>query len=156
MHPGAAQRLARGVSAKQQQALAKHPPLTGRAVFENSALRRKAFYADAQTLIFKAEVREALAWLKSAGLSARSTVARTSQSANLICIRRAFAMGVCSRVWRGLRISTEARQAGRTVLRHQRPSVVKFFAPWRLPLARQRSCVKTRSRVSYSSRFRLK
>lgn len=68
MHPGAAQRLARGVSAKQQQALAKHPPLTERAVFENSALRRKAFYSDAHTLIFQAEVREALTWLKSAGL----------------------------------------------------------------------------------------
>ena len=68
MHPGADQRRARGVSAKQQQALAKHPLVTTRAVFENAALRRKAFYADDHTLIFQAEVREALAWLKAAGL----------------------------------------------------------------------------------------
>jgi site-specific DNA-methyltransferase (adenine-specific) len=68
MHPGAVQRRARGVNAKQQQALAKHPSQTARSVFENSTLRRKAFYADSQTLIFQAEVREALGWLKEAGL----------------------------------------------------------------------------------------
>lgn len=84
MHPGAAQRLARGVSAKQQQALAKHPPLTERAVFENPELCRKAFYADAHTLIFQAEVREALAWLKSAGLFVDCIVTSRSKLEGLL------------------------------------------------------------------------
>ncbi|MGO9706599.1 MAG: DUF2357 domain-containing protein [Limisphaerales bacterium] len=41
---------------------------TDRSVFENSTLRRKAFYADSRILIFQAEVREALGWLKEVGL----------------------------------------------------------------------------------------
>jgi site-specific DNA-methyltransferase (adenine-specific) len=68
LHPGVAQRLEHGLTAKQQQALAKHPLPTDEAAFGNTELRRRAFYADSGCLIFHAEVRQALDWLKSAGL----------------------------------------------------------------------------------------
>ena len=68
MHPGAVQRHKRGLTAKQQQALAKHPPITRQAIFESPELTRRAFYADSRCLIFHAEVRDALGWLKAAGL----------------------------------------------------------------------------------------
>ncbi len=68
LHPGVAQRRARGLTSKQQQSLAKKPLPLEQAVFENASIRRKAFYADSHCLIFNADVREALAWLKSAGL----------------------------------------------------------------------------------------
>jgi site-specific DNA-methyltransferase (adenine-specific) len=68
LHPGEAQRKERGLTTKTQQQLAKHPLLTDQAVFENPALRKRAFYADATCLIFQAEVSEALSWLKDAGL----------------------------------------------------------------------------------------
>jgi site-specific DNA-methyltransferase (cytosine-N4-specific) len=70
MHPGILQRTNRGLTAKQQQALAKNPKVTPRAVFQNPELRRRAFYADEHSLIFHAEVKEAISWLKEAGVEA--------------------------------------------------------------------------------------
>ena len=68
LHPGEAQRREKGITAKEQQLLAKKPAVTSQAVFENPQLRKKAFYADAHCLIFHADVCDALGWLKNAGL----------------------------------------------------------------------------------------
>jgi site-specific DNA-methyltransferase (adenine-specific) len=68
LHPGSTLRNKRGISAKDQQARAKHPIVLPQAVFESRALRKKAFYGDKHCLIFCAEVREALVWLRDAGL----------------------------------------------------------------------------------------
>ncbi|MCX6907001.1 MAG: site-specific DNA-methyltransferase [Verrucomicrobia bacterium] len=70
LHPGVVQRRRRGLTAQQQQALAKHPAPTPQDVFRSRELRRRAFYADAHSLIFNAEIHEALGWLRSAGLEA--------------------------------------------------------------------------------------
>jgi site-specific DNA-methyltransferase (cytosine-N4-specific) len=68
MQPGAALRRKRGLSAKEQQARAKHPVVIAQEVFESPSLTRRAYYADNNCLIFCAEVREALGWLREAGL----------------------------------------------------------------------------------------
>lgn len=68
MNTGAAQRRERGITAKQQQILAKNPETTPQQVFESKALRKKAFYSDSHCLIFHAEVTQALEWLRDAGL----------------------------------------------------------------------------------------
>ena len=60
LHPGEALRRKRGLTAKEQQALAKQPTVLPQEVFESPALRRKAFYADESCLIFCGEVREVL------------------------------------------------------------------------------------------------
>ncbi len=67
MHPGAALRRKRGISAKQQQARAKHPLVLSQEVFESPALQNKAFYGDRHCLIFCGEVREVLKLLRDAG-----------------------------------------------------------------------------------------
>ena len=68
LHPGTQQRLKRGITAKQQQMLAKNPRVTPQAIFEDRWLVSRAFYADSNCLIFNAEVREATGWLRAAGL----------------------------------------------------------------------------------------
>ena len=68
LHPGEALRRKRGLSAKEQQALAKQPVVLAQGVFESPILRRKAFYADGYCLIFCGEVREVLGWLRDAGI----------------------------------------------------------------------------------------
>ena len=68
LHPGEALRRKRGLSAKEQQARAKHPIVLAQDVFESRALRRKAFYGDKDCLIFCGEVREVLGWLRDAGI----------------------------------------------------------------------------------------
>jgi site-specific DNA-methyltransferase (cytosine-N4-specific) len=70
LHPGEAIRRKRGISAKEQQDLAKHPVVVTRDVFESPTLWRKAFYADKDCLIFCGEVREVLGWLRDAGIFA--------------------------------------------------------------------------------------
>lgn len=60
LHPGEALRRKRGLSAKEQQALAKQPVVLTQDVFESPTLRRKAFYADETCLIFCGEVRKVL------------------------------------------------------------------------------------------------
>ena len=52
LHPGEALRLKRGISAKDQQARARHPVVTSQDVFESPKLRAKAFHADKDCLIF--------------------------------------------------------------------------------------------------------
>ncbi|HYN78578.1 MAG TPA: hypothetical protein VES73_12390 [Lamprocystis sp. (in: g-proteobacteria)] len=69
MHPGAALRKKRGLTAKEQQALAMHPAILDQAVFESPGLVSKAFYADSKSLIFCGEVREVLGGLHAAGVS---------------------------------------------------------------------------------------
>ena len=66
LHPGAALRRKRGISAKEQQARAKHPVVLSQEIFEARALRKKAFHADKNCLIFCGEVREVLGWLHEA------------------------------------------------------------------------------------------
>jgi site-specific DNA-methyltransferase (cytosine-N4-specific) len=68
LHPGEALRRKRGISAKGQQALAKHPAVLPQQVFESEALTKKAFHADETCLIFCGEVREVLGWLREAGV----------------------------------------------------------------------------------------
>jgi site-specific DNA-methyltransferase (cytosine-N4-specific) len=68
LHPGEALRRKRGLTAKEQQGLAKQPVVLPQAVFESPALRGKAFYADESCLIFCGEVREVLGWLRDAGV----------------------------------------------------------------------------------------
>jgi site-specific DNA-methyltransferase (cytosine-N4-specific) len=68
MHPGAALRRKRGLTAKEQQALAAHPRTLDQAIFESDELRRKAFYADSKSLVFCGEVSEVLGWLRDAGV----------------------------------------------------------------------------------------
>lgn len=68
LHPGEALRNKRGISAKEQQALAKRPIVLAQDIFESSALRSKAFYTDADCLIFCGEVRDVLGWLRDAGV----------------------------------------------------------------------------------------
>jgi len=68
LHPGAALRRKRGISAKEQQVRAKHPVVLAQEVFESRALRKKAFHADKDCLIFCGEVREVLDWLRQAGV----------------------------------------------------------------------------------------
>jgi hypothetical protein len=46
LHPGEAMRRKRGLSAKEQQARAKHPVVLPQEVFESRALRRRAYHAD--------------------------------------------------------------------------------------------------------------
>lgn len=70
LHPGAALRRKRGISAKEQQARAKHPVVLSQEIFESRALRKKAFHADKNCLIFCGEVREVLGWLHEAGVFA--------------------------------------------------------------------------------------
>jgi site-specific DNA-methyltransferase (cytosine-N4-specific) len=70
LHPGTAQRRKRGLSAKEQQARAKHPVVLPQEIFAARALRKKAFYADDDCLIFCGEVREVLGWLREAGVFA--------------------------------------------------------------------------------------
>jgi len=74
MHPGAALRHKRGISAKEQQARAKHPVVLPQEVFESRALRKKAFYGDKSCLIFCGEVREVLGWLREARVFADCVV----------------------------------------------------------------------------------
>jgi site-specific DNA-methyltransferase (cytosine-N4-specific) len=45
------------------------PHATSRALFTSPALRKRAFFADDQTLIFNADAATALGWLKDAGLT---------------------------------------------------------------------------------------
>lgn len=66
MHPGVALRRKRGISAKDQQARSKHPVVVPQEVFESRELRKKAFHADEDCLIFCGEVREVLGWLREA------------------------------------------------------------------------------------------
>jgi site-specific DNA-methyltransferase (adenine-specific) len=68
LHPGVALRKKRGISAKDQQVLAKHPAVLPQQTFESRALTQKAFYADDTCLIFCGEVREVLSWLREAGV----------------------------------------------------------------------------------------
>lgn len=68
MHPGAALRRKRGISAKEQQARAKHPVVLSQDIFESRALRKKAFHADKDCLIFCGEVREVFGWLREAAV----------------------------------------------------------------------------------------
>ncbi len=70
LHPGEALRKKRGISAKDQQVLAKHPVVLPQEIFESPALTKKAFYADEDCLIFCGEVREVLGWLREAGVFA--------------------------------------------------------------------------------------
>ena len=74
LHPGEALRLKRGISAKDQQARAKHPVVTPQDVFESPKLRAKAFHADKDCLIFCGDVREVLGWLAEAGVYADCVV----------------------------------------------------------------------------------
>jgi len=68
MHPGSALRQKRGISAKEQQARAKHPVVLSQEVFESRLLQKQAFYADAHCLIFCGEVRDILQVLRDAGV----------------------------------------------------------------------------------------
>ena len=68
LHPGAALRRKRGISAKEQQARAKHPVVLSQDIFESRALRKKAFHADKDCLIFCGEVREVFGWLREAAV----------------------------------------------------------------------------------------
>jgi site-specific DNA-methyltransferase (cytosine-N4-specific) len=68
LNPGVALRKERGISAKEQQVLAKHPTILPQQIFESSALTSKAFYADESCLIFCGEVREVLGWLRDVGV----------------------------------------------------------------------------------------
>ncbi len=68
MNPGDAQRHKRGVSAKEQQARAKHPLVISQELFESPKLRAKAFHADKDCMIFCGDVREVLGWLREAGV----------------------------------------------------------------------------------------
>src|SRR5438094_642267 len=70
LHPGETLRRKRGISAKDQQARAKHPIVLPQAVFESRALRKKAFHGDKECLIFCGDVREVLGWLRDAGIFA--------------------------------------------------------------------------------------
>jgi site-specific DNA-methyltransferase (cytosine-N4-specific) len=70
LHPGETLRRKRGISAKEQQVLAKNPAVLPQQIFESSALTKKAFYADETCLIFCGEVREVLSWLRGAGVFA--------------------------------------------------------------------------------------
>jgi site-specific DNA-methyltransferase (adenine-specific) len=70
LHPGTAQRRKRGLSAKEQQARAKHPVVLPQETFASPALRKKAFYADEHCLIFCGDVREVLGWLREDGVLA--------------------------------------------------------------------------------------
>lgn len=70
LHPGSALRRKRGISAKDQQVLAKHPVVLPQQVFESRALLKKAFYSDENCLIFCGEVRVVLGWLREAGVFA--------------------------------------------------------------------------------------
>jgi site-specific DNA-methyltransferase (adenine-specific) len=74
LHPGEALRRKRGISAKEQQARAKHPLAISQEVFESPALREKAFYADKDSMIFCGDVREVLGWLREAGIYADCVV----------------------------------------------------------------------------------
>jgi hypothetical protein len=65
LHPGGALRRQRGISAKDQQVLAKHPFVLPQRTFESRALAKKAFYSDSNCLIFCGEVREVLGWLRA-------------------------------------------------------------------------------------------
>jgi site-specific DNA-methyltransferase (cytosine-N4-specific) len=68
LHPGEALRRRRGISAKEQQSLAKHPVVLPQQTFESRALTKKAFYSDKTCLIFCGEVREVISWLREAGV----------------------------------------------------------------------------------------
>lgn len=68
MNPGAALRKKRGLTVKEQQALAVNPKTLEQAIFECDALRRKAFYCDSESLVFCGDVNEVLGWLRDAGL----------------------------------------------------------------------------------------
>lgn len=68
LHPGEAIRRKRGISAKEQQSLAKNPVVLAQEIFESQTLRNKAFYADENCLIFCGEVREVLGWLRDTGV----------------------------------------------------------------------------------------
>lgn len=68
LHPGTAQRRKRGLSAQEQQERAKHPPVLPQELFESRGLRKKAFHADKNCLIFCGDVHEVLGWLIDAGL----------------------------------------------------------------------------------------
>jgi site-specific DNA-methyltransferase (adenine-specific) len=66
MNPGRAIRRKRGLSAKDQQNQAKHPVVLQQDVFESRVLTSKAYYADANCLIFCGDVVEVLGWLRDA------------------------------------------------------------------------------------------
>ncbi len=68
LHPGEAQRVKRGTHGQGAAGRAKQPIVLPQEVFESPALRRKAFYADENCLIFCGEVREVLGWLRDAGV----------------------------------------------------------------------------------------
>lgn len=68
LHPGEALRRMRGLTAKEQQARAKKPVVLTQDIFESPELRSRAFYADADCLIFCGEVREVIGWLRNAGI----------------------------------------------------------------------------------------
>jgi site-specific DNA-methyltransferase (adenine-specific) len=70
LHPGAALRRKRGISSKEQQSRAIHPAVLPQEVFDSPLLRKKAYYADSDCLIFCGEVREVLGWLCQAGVFA--------------------------------------------------------------------------------------
>lgn len=74
LHPGEALRLKRGLSAKEQQTRAKHPVVLSQNIFETPSLRKKAFFADKNCMIFCGEVREVLRWLNEAGVFADSVI----------------------------------------------------------------------------------
>ncbi len=68
LHPGEAQRVKHGLTAKEQQARARKPVVLAQEVFESPTLRRKAFYADEKSLIFCGDVRQVLGWLREEGV----------------------------------------------------------------------------------------
>ena len=70
LHPGGALRQKRGISAEDQRALARHPVVCSQDSFESAKLKKKAFYADKNCLIFCGEVREVLGWLRDAAIFA--------------------------------------------------------------------------------------
>lgn len=74
LHPGEGQRRERGISAKEQQHLAKKPVPSSQETFENPQLQKRAYYADSNCLIFNSDVCDALGWLREAGLFADCVV----------------------------------------------------------------------------------
>ena len=68
MQPGSALRRKRGLTAAEQQALAKKPSVLDQAAFTSTTLQAKAFYADDKSLVFCGDVREVLGWLRDSGV----------------------------------------------------------------------------------------
>jgi len=83
LHPGVALRRKRSISAKEQQARAKHPVVAPQKVFESPALRKKAFHADDNCLIFRGEDSDCWAAVLSARASTHPSVAIIYTTASL-------------------------------------------------------------------------